>query len=41
MSEVDFEAAEFPAPSGQFHLVVWNRDLVTREERRADLPGGA
>ena len=48
MSEVDFEAAEFPAPSGQFHLVVWNRDLVTvknvvptfREVRRVLQPGG-
>jgi len=29
MSEVDLEAAKFPAPSGHFQLVVWNRDLVT------------
>lgn len=29
MSEVDLEAPEFPAPSGHFHLVIWNRDLVT------------
>jgi hypothetical protein len=48
MSVVDFEAAEFPAPSGHFHLVVWNRDLVTvknvvpafREVRRVLQPGG-
>jgi len=48
MSEVDLEAAEFPAPSGHFHLVVWNRDLVTvknigpafREVRRVLQPGG-
>jgi Methyltransferase domain len=48
MSEIDLEAAEFPAPSGHFHLVVWNRDLVTvknivpafREVRRVLQPGG-
>ena len=48
LSEVDFEATELPAPSGHFHLVVWNRDLVTlknvvptfREVRRVLQPGG-
>jgi Methyltransferase domain len=48
LSEVDLETAEFPAPGGQFDLVVWNRDLVTvknvvpafREVRRVLQPGG-
>jgi Methyltransferase domain len=48
MSKVDLEAAEFPAPSGHFDLVVWNRDLVTvknvvpafREVHRVLQPGG-
>ncbi|MGP0024115.1 MAG: class I SAM-dependent methyltransferase [Streptosporangiaceae bacterium] len=48
LAEVDFEATELPAPSGHFHLVVWNRDLVTlknvvptfREVRRVLQPGG-
>jgi SAM-dependent methyltransferase len=48
MSEVDLEAADFPAPSDHFHLVVWNRDLVTvknvvpafQEVRRVLRPGG-
>jgi len=48
MSEVDLEAAEFPAPSGHFHVVVWNRDLVTvknvgpafQEVYRVLQPGG-
>jgi SAM-dependent methyltransferase len=45
---VDVESATFPAPDGQFDLVVWNRDLVTlknavpalREARRVLKPGG-
>ncbi len=45
---VDVESARFPAPDGQFDLVVWNRDLVTvknavpavREARRVLKPGG-
>jgi Methyltransferase domain len=46
--EVDFEAAEFPAPDNHFDLVVWNRELVAlknvipalREVRRVIRPGG-
>jgi Methyltransferase domain len=48
MAEVDLEAAQFPEPSGHFHLVIWNRDLVTvknvgptfQEVRRVLQPGG-
>jgi SAM-dependent methyltransferase len=45
---VDVEEADFPAPNGQFDLVVWNRELVTvkhlapalDEMRRVLEPGG-
>jgi SAM-dependent methyltransferase len=45
---VDVEEAAFPAPNGQFDLVVWNRELVTvthlepalGEVRRVLQPGG-
>ena len=40
MSEVDFEAAEFPAPNGHFHLVVAEPQPCHGEERPVDLPGG-
>jgi hypothetical protein len=46
--EVDFEAANFPAPDDHYDLVVWNREIVTlknamsalREVRRVVRPGG-
>jgi SAM-dependent methyltransferase len=45
---VDLETDAFPAPDGDFDLVIWNRELVTvkhagralREARRALRPGG-
>jgi SAM-dependent methyltransferase len=48
VAEVDFEAAEFPAPDNHFDLVVLNRELVTlknvtsvlREVRRVIRPSG-